>query len=200
LFNQATWADYQQALEDAEAEGRHVYITYDRGRMEIMTVSFRHEESKELLAQIVRILADETGVPIRGAGNVTVQNEAIDRGFEADSCFYTKNAKRVAGKRRLDFSVDPVPDLAIEVEITRRLLDRQPIYEEFGVPELWRYDGERLRFFTLVRGKHKEQSTSPTFPGVTSSQIEKWVRQGRTSVDESKWARGIHMWVRKKMQ
>ena len=39
-------------------------------------------------------------------------------------------------KKKINFKVDPPPDLAIEVEVTRKLLDKTDIHAAFGVPEL----------------------------------------------------------------
>ena len=40
-------------------------------------------------------------------------------------------------------TVDPPPDLVIEVDITRSSLDKLSIYAALRVPEVWRYtDGE----------------------------------------------------------
>jgi Uma2 family endonuclease len=42
----------------------------------------------------------------------------MERGFEADSCFYIQDASRVAGKRKRDPTTDPPPDLVVDVELT----------------------------------------------------------------------------------
>ena len=44
---------------------------------------------------------------------------------------------------------DPPPDLAIEVDITHRSLDRMAIHGSLRVPEVRRHDAEGLAFFTL---------------------------------------------------
>ena len=46
------------------------------------------------------------------------------------------------GKKELDLAVDPPPDLAIEVDISRSSLNKLSIYADIGVPEVWLYDGQ----------------------------------------------------------
>lgn len=53
---------------------------------------------------------------------------------EADACFYIQNQAAVIGKNRLDLTIDPPPDLAIEIDITSRT--RFDNYELLAVPEL----------------------------------------------------------------
>jgi Uma2 family endonuclease len=51
------------------------------------------------------------------------------------------------GKDRLDLTLDPPPDLAIEVDVTSKTgLDA---YQALGVPELWRLEAGRLRISVL---------------------------------------------------
>jgi Uma2 family endonuclease len=149
------------------------------------------------LGLLIHILADELHVPIKGGGSATFRREDLDRGIEPDQCFYTKNEPAIRGKRTIDLATDPPPDLAVEVEISRRLLDRVGIYAALGIPELWRYDGEHLRVFTLgPNAEYHPCDRSPTFPAVPLEMIEKFVADSRTA-EETEWARGIREWVRK---
>ena len=53
------WKGYLHQLR--AFEGRHVRVTFDRGRLEIMTTSPRHERNKHLLGQLVVTLLQELG-------------------------------------------------------------------------------------------------------------------------------------------
>ena len=48
------------------------------------------------------------------------------------------------GLKEIDLDVAPPPDLAVEVEISRKALNSLNIYAALGVPEIWRFDGEDL--------------------------------------------------------
>ena len=90
-------------------------------------------------------------------------------GIEPDDCFYIQNYKAVIGKDRLDLSVDPPPDLALESDLTSKT--EADAYCMLGVPEVWIYFGGKLKINVLREGKYVESETSPTFPGVAVKEI-----------------------------
>ncbi|MEO8892528.1 MAG: Uma2 family endonuclease, partial [Coleofasciculaceae cyanobacterium] len=70
-------------------------------------------------------------------------------GKEPDSCYYIQNEAQVRGKIELDFTVDPPPDLALEIDITSSSINQLEIYADLGIPEVWRYDGRTIHFYQL---------------------------------------------------
>ena len=50
LLHGVRWSTYEALLEDLE--GHRLRLTYDRGRLEIMTLSTPHEWSKKILAGV----------------------------------------------------------------------------------------------------------------------------------------------------
>ena len=125
-------------------DGAAPRLTYDRGTLGIMSPSSEHERYNRAVAQIVEELAAELDVDMDSLGSTTFRREDIDRGFEPDSCLYVRNAPRVRGKKRIDLAADPPPDLVIEIDITSPSLNKFPVLAHVGVPEVWRFDGERL--------------------------------------------------------
>ncbi len=99
---------------------------------------------------------------------MTFRREDLERGFEPDSCFYVQSEARVSGKAQIDFSVDPPPDLVIEVDITSPSLNKLPICAQIGVSEVWRYDGVRLEILRLESTEYAAVPTSTTLPPLTS--------------------------------
>jgi Uma2 family endonuclease len=130
-----------------------------------------------------------------GAGSTTYRRGDIGRGFEPDASFYIWNEERIRGKPGIDLSVDPPPDLIIEVDITSPSLDRFPIYAHFGVPEVWRYDGERLVVYKLRNGEYVEVANSLALPWLTSDVLTRLVEQGLT-MRRTSWARKVREWAR----
>ncbi|MBO0861236.1 MAG: Uma2 family endonuclease [Chloracidobacterium sp.] len=59
-----------------------------------------------------------------------------------DTCFYVQAAETIGNRISLDFSVDPPPDLVLEVAIHHYSTDNDAIYAALGVPEIWRYDDQ----------------------------------------------------------
>jgi len=88
--------------------------------------------------------------------------------------------------------------LVIEIEISQRLLNRVGIYAAMGVPELWRYDGKRLRVQVLRRGVYQDVDKRPTFPALPLRQVERFV-QSSFNTDETSWVRRIRRWVQQNM-
>jgi hypothetical protein len=67
----------------------------------------------------------------------------------------------------LDFAIDPPPDLAVEVDVSRSSLGKLNLYAAFGVPEVWRYDGQRLEVLTLgPKHRYLPRAESLCFPGI----------------------------------
>jgi Uma2 family endonuclease len=183
------WAFYESVLQ--RVGDRHIFVTYDRGRIEIMAPSWRHDESSRLIGLLIHIMGEEFGVALKGGGSTTFRREDLQRGLEADQCFYTRNLDRIRGRREIDLGVDPPPDLAVEVEITRRMLPRQSLYEAIGVPELWRYDGRELTICVLGPDRrYVVVEASPTFPHVRPQQMAAWVAAGE-DLDDIAWARMV---------
>ena len=84
--------------------------------------------------------------------------------MEADNCFYLASFPDPR-QGAIDLDVDPPPDLAVEVEISRSALDRMGIYAALGVPEVWRFDGEALRVEQLqADGTYAAATEQPELP------------------------------------
>ena len=67
-------------------------------------------------------------------GATTLKREDLDKGLEADESFYLASLSLITDVEHLDMNVDPPPDLAIEIEITRSALNRLGIYGRWESP------------------------------------------------------------------
>ena len=171
VLNSIDWQSYR-AISHA-LTGRHLRITYDRGRLELMTISRLHGTFCFLFAQIISILTDEFSLPCGGCRDMTCDRESLERGIEPDECFYIENEARMRGKDNLDMSVDPPPDLAVEIDISRDSRRRLSIYAALGVPEVWRFDGTSLTIYVRqTHGEYEAAPVSPHFPSVPPTEIE----------------------------
>ena len=155
------WQDYEQILAEL-GEHRSLRLSYSQGTLEIMTPLFIHENTKVLIGDLVKILLDELNLDYEAAGSTTFKSEKMDQGVEPDESFYIDNCRKIRGKERINLDIDPPPDLAIEIDITNRTLFNN--YEALGVPELWRYNGERLEINTLQNGRYITTDKSRIFP------------------------------------
>lgn len=189
-----SWETYERLL--AEHEGRQSpRFTYDQGELEIMVISFEHEESSRLLDHLFVMIAEERGIDFIDAGSTTLKRKDLERGFEPDTGFYIRNAARVRGKRRIELPGDPAPDLVIEVDITSPSIDKMDIYMAMRVSEVWRYDGASLRFFTLEGGKYVARAESAVLPGLTSEIASRFLENAK-SEPRTVWARKVRDWAK----
>ncbi len=158
-----SWDDYEKILSEIGAGPTRV--TFLDGSMEIMSPLPEHGDEKRMIARLVEDLTVEVGMPIRGFGSTTFRRQDRQGGLEPDECFYIQNESRVRGIRRFDPKKYPPPDLAIEIDVTRRSVPKEPIYARLGVPEIWRYDGRRLVVLVLSKDETYEvASRSQAFP------------------------------------
>jgi Uma2 family endonuclease len=193
-----SWRTYTQLLR-VFAERPGVRLTYDRGELEIMSPLLEHDDDGRFLGDLVFVLTEELGLPLKRGGSTTLRRRAGRRGLEADECFWIANAPRMAGRRRLNLRTDPPPDLAVEVDVTRSSLDRMGIYARLGVPEVWRLDGDTLTFHVLGGdGKYAEAPVSRSFPLVTPADLLGFVRQARQAGDENTVVRQFRQWIRQR--
>jgi Uma2 family endonuclease len=184
VFDDADWKFYELILK--RVGDRHIFVTYDGERLEVMSPSPEHERHASRLEKIIWLLTLELRMPCESMGSFTLKQRKANRGLEPDRCFYTRNSAAVIGKRRIDLSKDPPPDLAIEIEVSRRLLDRIDVYRRLRVPEVWCYDGQRLRVLRLGKGRgagYQEVSRSPTFPDLPPEEIHRLLELGWGKAD-----------------
>src|SRR5437016_3795766 len=111
LLENVAWETYERLLR--EAGERHIRMTYDNGDLEIMTLSFGHENLGEIIARFIAILTLELGMSLRSGGSTTLRKKLKRKGLEPDKCFWIKNAKAMRDKTKWDPKLDPPPDLAV---------------------------------------------------------------------------------------
>jgi Uma2 family endonuclease len=197
VLRDADWQTYQHFLE-ALGE-RPIRVTYDRGRLELMTLSHGHERTSNLLGRLVETLTEELDIPMQSGGSTTFNREDLDRGLEADQCYYLEHEPEVREKDEIDLTVDPPPDLAIEIDVSRSSLNRLGIYAALGVPEVWRFDGERLLVYQLrAEGEYVVSPRSKHFPFLPMEELVRFL-QRRTEMSETSLVRAFRVWVREQI-
>jgi Uma2 family endonuclease len=194
ILHNTSWETYQRLIKE-RGENRVPRFAYDRGELEIMSPSTEHESIAYYVGLLVAVFAEEAGTDLYGAGSTTFDREDLERGFEPDACFYVRNAERVRGKPRIDLSLDPPPDLVIEVDITSPSLDKFSIYTRAGIPEIWRHDGERLAIFESHGEEYVEVAVSKTLPPLTSEALSRLIEESST-LDIVTWMRRVREWAR----
>ncbi len=192
-----SWKSYQ--LIAKALEGRHVRTTYEDGRLEFMSTSGRHGILSRLLGRFVNVLTREFGIPILSCGDMTCAKESALRALEPDECYYLENEPRMRGKDDIDLAVDPVPDLAIEVELSPAAKDRMSVYAGLGVPEVWRYDGSKLTVNELGGdGIYVVKDVSRFFPDIPMAELARFLEL-RKQMDGNGVVDAFRDWVRSQL-
>ncbi len=161
LVREINWQEFEAILTEL-GEHRATRIAYSQGTLEIRMPRFKHERAKSFIGDAVKILLDELAIDCECFGSTTFKRSDMNYGIEPDECFYIQNHQAVIGKNRLDLTVDPPPDLAIEVDVTSTT--QIDAYVCLGVGELWVYDGNEIKIYVLESGRYQQVSISPTFP------------------------------------
>ncbi|MBD2678529.1 MULTISPECIES: Uma2 family endonuclease [Nostoc] len=197
LYN-ISWETFEALLRDT-GEDRGSRFAYDCGTLEIMTPLFEHENPKIQFDRLIFALAVELKIKIRSAGSTTLKRQPISKGIEPDSCYYIQNEPTIRGKQKLDLRTDPPPDLAVEIDITSSSVNKFNIYAALGVGELWRYDGEVVKFYQLVESQYIEINFSNAFPLVSVSDMNRFIQQSKT-MDEVDLVESFRAWVQGKLE
>ncbi len=195
LLENISWQAYERLL-DALGDNSHVRLSYDNGSLEIMSPSDKHEYLKSLLGHLLSVLTEELDLKYISIGSTTLRREQSQSGTEPDDCFYIPNADRVIGKGEIELSVDPPPDLAVEIDISNRSRTKFSIYGSIGVPEIWQYRNERVKFFRLAQSNYHEIPASDLFPFLTPDAIAEFLNQEYFQ-DFNAIKRKFRKWVRK---
>ena len=169
------WDEYEHLLTQMESFHPGHRLSYDRGRLIIVSPSPEHEHYKEFVLRLVQTLSDEMDITVESWGGTTFMRKALKKGVEPDTCFFVQNAASVIGRRTFPRKEYPPPDVVVEIDMSNDSLDKFDIYAALGVPEIWRYDGESTRFYKLAGGNYEAVQNSLAFPTLADKVITQYL-------------------------
>jgi Uma2 family endonuclease len=187
-----SWQTYETLLD--ELSDRRLRLTYYHGNLEIMTPSPEHERFKKLAGRFVETMAEELDFRIEPLGSTTFKRPPLS-GAEPDECFYIYNIDAVRGKKRLDLTEDPPPDLVVKIDVTSPSDNRLQVYADLGVAEVWIYNGESLVIQQLQNGLYITSPTSQFFLNIPIPEIAGFLQQAG-SIDYLELVKSFRQWVR----
>jgi Uma2 family endonuclease len=197
LYN-ISWEQFENLLKDL-GEHRAARVAYDNGTLEIMTPLPEHEYYKEVISDLTKDIAQELERDYESFGSTTWKREIRMAGLEPDNCFYFQNVDAVRGRLDVNLTQDPPPDLALEIDVTSKSLNRFPIYARLGVPELWCYDSGELKIYHLQASEYIEAEISLVFPNLPIKELPQLIEEhriaGRLAI-----RRAVRQWVREKVR
>jgi Uma2 family endonuclease len=196
VLHNLTWQQFKTLLQTL-GENQNVRVAYDFRTLEIMTPLPDHEKYKNALSLAIQDIADLLDLEYECLGSTTWKREAKLAGVEPDDCFYFQNESRIRGLSCFDLDRDPPPDLALEIDLTNKSIDRLPIYARLGVPEIWNYDIERkeLTIYQLDADNYSITETSSIFPQIPVREIPQIIDRHRQD-GRLATRRKVKEWVR----
>lgn len=173
-----SWNTFNDLLGEL-SDKRSERLTYSLGILEIMSPLGIHENNNRFIDDLIRAIADQLNLNLKKFGSLTLKSNKLQQGVEPDSCYYLINEPKVRNRQNIDLTIDPPPDLVLEIDITSGSLNKLPIYANLKVPEIWRYDGEKLTVFSLHQNnnEYQELNQSPIFPWLDLTLIPQLINQ-----------------------
>ncbi|HUT91162.1 MAG TPA: Uma2 family endonuclease [Thermoguttaceae bacterium] len=195
LLYGVTWEDYLKLL-DATPEFSLPH-TFDEGTLEMMSPRKDHDWVAKLIARMIEAFALAVDLPIQSIGSTTLRAAKGGRGLQPDETYYLANEPRVRCKDTYEPGKDPPPDLAIEVDVTSSSVPRMPVFAKIGVPEIWRIERGRVRFYRLKsKTKYETIERSVAFPFLKPADLMRFVKR-RAEIGENGAVRGFVEWAKK---
>ncbi|MGC1307793.1 MAG: Uma2 family endonuclease [Phormidesmis sp.] len=194
VLQNISWRTYQSLLSDFEQEPA-ARLTYDHGMLEIRMPLDPHESYKKIIGRLIEAATEELGLEVRSLGSRTCDREDLANGLEPDQCYYIQNEPLVRGVSQIDLAKLPPPDLAVEIDITSSSLNRFKIYAQLRVPEIWRFDGDRLTINLLQNGRYQTVERSIAIAPLKASDISPFLNQS-LSIGENTLVRQFRSMVK----
>lgn len=194
VLHNISWQSYQSLIRDFNQEPA-IRLTYDRGTLEIRRPSDPHATYKKLIGRLIEAATEELDLEIRSLGSRTCDRQDLESGLEPDQCYYIQHELQIRGVDQIDLTQFPPPDLTVEIDITSSSLNRFAIYQALGVPEIWRYDGNKLEIYSLKANQYVAQSHSQALPLLTADVILQFI-QRRYTLSENALVKEFRKWIR----
>jgi Uma2 family endonuclease len=196
VFDDVSWEEYEELLEQME-DRPGCRVTYDEGKLEIMSPRPEHEKYRRVIERIIDTASDELDINVESFGSATWKRKP-HKGAEGDTCYYVANAERIIGKNDIDITKDPPPDLLVEVDSTSGSIDKFGIHAAFRIPEIWRYDVKHNIFhmYELRGRKYAEISSSRSFPVLTPKIMVEFIDFSKTQ-GQKKALTAFRQWLKK---
>jgi Uma2 family endonuclease len=199
VFRGVDWAFYERVHEVVGLNRWH-RIAFDGKDLEIMPTSGFHDFVTDFSFRFIEIVTEELEIAPTSLGSTTWMRAEIQRGIEADQCFFFTPEKLAmigvaTARAETDIAAYPNPDLAIEVDISEPKVDRPGIYAALRVPEIWRFGKTGLIIVRLTdRGAYADAGRSGFLP-IVADEVARWVlEEDRSNLLD--WKRRLRAWVR----
>ena len=154
------WDDYE-ALCQQLGDRSIPRLKYRPGEIWLMSPLPEHGRNVHIIANVVTTILDYLEKDYEAFTPVTMKLPQRS-GIEPDYCFYIDNWQAVSGKKRINWEVEPAPDLVIEIDITSYTDVND--YLAYKVPEVWLFKSDHMTIFHLQNNSYLVKNFSRYFP------------------------------------
>lgn len=196
LLNHVSWETFNRLLEEL-GDQRNQLLTYYLGNLEIMSPLGEHENNNRFIESLIFVIADELNLNLKKFGSLTLKSDKEKQAVEPDSCYYLNNEPLVRNKQHIDLTIDPPPDLVLEIDITSGSLNKLPIYCTLKVPEIWRYNGKNLTVFCFnsETNNYQQCPKSKIFSWLDLELIPQLINQS-LNIGETATLKQFRQWIK----
>jgi Uma2 family endonuclease len=195
------WEIYCKLRDDPAND--HLRMTYLDGDLTIVSPHMVHDIDARGILFIVVAVARAYRIKFLPVGTTTLrkkgQGPLQGAGKEPDEGFFLGDpVTRIRLKTELDLSVDPPPNLALEVDNTGNSESALPAYARIGVPEVWRFNvtDQSIWFGQLVEDHYEEIDRSIGLPRLTPARVSEALDARRQADDDLDWLDWLDRWAR----
>jgi Uma2 family endonuclease len=179
----ATWEDYR-ALSRLSGDSASPRLRYRPGELKLMVPLPEHGKELDVVVDIVKVLLRYHSLPFDSYHETTI--ELPGRGGIIPDHFFYIGELPVVGKRRIDWSSEPPPDLALELDITS-FTDIED-YAPYRIGEVWIIRQGRIAIYRWTGERYELVEESRFFPGlnlntIVTECIEEAYRFGSSAID-----------------
>ena len=155
-----TWQDYQAMLEHL-GDRTSPRIKYRNGELLLMVPLPEHGKQLDIVVDMVKVLLRHQGLRF-DSYHETTMDLPEHSGVIPDHFFYIGELP-VVGKRRIDWSNDPPPNLAIECDTTSFTSVND--YLPYRVSELWIIRRQKIEIYQFQDERYIQVQQSQFFGG-----------------------------------
>lgn len=99
VIAQVAWDEYERVLEEL-SDRPGLRVSYDRGRLEIMSPLSEHGEYASLIEDLVRAACQVFHLRLEKRANTTWKRRTLSRGVEADASYTSKTRRELSANEK----------------------------------------------------------------------------------------------------
>lgn len=173
------WETYKKISEEL-GESTSLHLIFNKGSLTFMPVTELHEFLTSLLHDFIRLAGMALKINVVPTGKATMRSARLSYGIEPDLSYFISKADIHQVKNYVPDELPLAPDVVCEIDIFHLSKEKFKIYADFGIPEFWLHDGERLKIYKLRGGEYGEIERSEELPVLTSAVLTEFLNRGQS--------------------